>query len=176
VSVFGRKKTAVVEEPLKTVVVRIEPDDGSFNTENDAEIVVRGYRVFTSHGELLKHSDAGEVAEGTFYFRIAGATHHKAADELDGDAFSQVLLRHQPDNPHDPNAIEILNQHGMGIVGFVPAKLAPRMLPALMTITANGETTTGTMGLVAKTFLRGGRVVGGEVLVATKGYKLQVTK
>jgi hypothetical protein len=27
---FGRKKTAVVEEPLKTVVVRVELDDGSF--------------------------------------------------------------------------------------------------------------------------------------------------
>ena len=65
---FGRKKTAVVEEPLKTVVVRIELDDGSFNTNNDDEIVVHGYRVFTPDGQLLEHSDSGEVTEGIFYF------------------------------------------------------------------------------------------------------------
>ena len=68
---------------------------------------------------------------GVFYFRIAGATYHHAADELDGDAFSEVILRHRPDNPHDPNAIEILNEHGMGLVGFVPAKLAPEDAPRL---------------------------------------------
>jgi hypothetical protein len=50
------------------------------------------------------------------------------------------------------------------------------MLPALMTITKDGETITGSMGLVAKTFLRGGRVIGGEVLVIEKGYELQVTE
>jgi hypothetical protein len=50
------------------------------------------------------------------------------------------------------------------------------MLPALITVTSNGETTTGSVGLVAKTFLRGGRVIGGEVLVIGKGYELQVTE
>jgi hypothetical protein len=53
---------------LKTVVVRIELDDGSFNTNNDDEIVVHGYRVFTPDGQLLEHSDSGEVTEGIFYF------------------------------------------------------------------------------------------------------------
>jgi|NGEPerStandDraft_6_1074524.scaffolds.fasta_scaffold113973_2 hypothetical protein len=173
---FGRKKAAAVEEPLKKVVVRIESDDGSFNTSNDDEIVVHGYRVFAPDGQLLEHSDLGEVTEGIFYFRLAGATHHRAADELDGDAFSQVLLRHRPDNPHDPNAIEILNQHGMEVVGFVPAKLAPKMIPGLMTITDHGETTTGTMGIVVKTFQRGGRVIGGEIISGVHGYEIQITK
>ena len=173
---FGRKKAAAVQEPLKALVLRVEPDDGSFSGDNGTEIVVRGHRVFTPDGQMLSHSEDGEVAEGIFYFRIAGATHHRAADKLDGDTFSQVLLRHRPDNAHDPNAIEILNQSGGEVIGFVPAKLAPHMLPALITVTSNGETTTGSVGLVAKTFLRGGRVIGGEVLVIGKGYELQVTE
>ena len=176
VDVSVQQPAISTDQALRTVIVRIEPDDGSFTADTDTEIIVRGFSVFTEHGERVEHSEEGEVGNGIFYFRIAGATYHPAANELDGDAFSEVLLRHRPDNPHDPNAIEILNQHGMGLVGYVPAKLAPKMLPALMTITANGHTTTGTMGLVAKTFIKEGRVVGGEVLVATEGIQLQVTK
>ena len=134
------------------MVVRIEPDSGSFTTSSDTEVIVKGYQVFGSGGDVLGHSDEGEVAEGVFCFRIAGATHHRAADELDGETVVEVLLRHRPDNPKDPNAIEILSMHGMKVIGFVPAKLAPKMIPVLLTITVDGETTVGTMGLVVKTF------------------------
>jgi len=101
---------------------------------------------------------------------------NRAADELDGDAFSQVLLHHRPDNPYDPNAIEILNQHGGEVIGFVPARLAPKMIPALLTITDHGVTTTGTTGVVVKTFQRGGRVIGGEIISGVHGYEIQITK
>jgi hypothetical protein len=126
---FGRKKMAADVEPLKTVLLKVEPDDGSFTIDNDQEIEVRGFRVITTDGLVLEHTESGQIVEGIFYFRLAGATHHRGADKLDGDATSQVLLLHQPDNPHDPNAIEVLDQHGGEPAGFVPAALAPKMLP-----------------------------------------------
>lgn len=60
-----------------------------------------------------------------FIFPVVGVSYRQEAVRRcrPGD---KVLLRAQPDNPHDPNAIAVYNTDGEQL-GFVPAALAARM-------------------------------------------------
>jgi hypothetical protein len=50
--------------------------------------------------------------------------------ELADDA-PPVVLRRDPDNPHDPNAIQVVCVGAGGHIGHVPAAVAARLAPEL---------------------------------------------
>ena len=171
---FGHKKAeAKPAEPVKMIEVKLLDDDGSFNGDNGGEIEVRGFQVSTTDGELLYLSDSGPTIEGLFYFRLAGATHHKDSKSLDGDLGQEILVVHEPTNPHDHNAIQIFFQSQP--VGYVPAQLAPKMLSYLVPVNTKGTHSKISQGMVVKTFHKRGQVVGAELLVVASGYGLTAT-
>lgn len=54
--------------------------------------------------------------------------------EVGDDATIRVNLRRDPNNPHDPNAIEVHYPplgRGKAFFGFIPAELAAKMAPTL---------------------------------------------
>ena len=171
---LGRKKKAAAvssDGPTKFVTLELVADDGSFEGD-EAEIVVRGFDIYNS-GNPLGPVDDGPVLPGLFMFKLAGITHHPDSNLLDGDALSQILVRHRPDNPHDSNAVEVLTQDGGRLAGYVPASLAPKMRPYLSTGIVQGKQVTGSVGIVTKTFHKNGNVCGAQVVVAAEGFQIQ---
>ncbi|MGO8873683.1 MAG: HIRAN domain-containing protein [Acidimicrobiales bacterium] len=165
---FGRGKQAATNTHLKAVEVLLISDEGSFSGDDDTEIKIRGFDLQSGDGAPIRCTDSGPACPGAFHFRLAGATHHPGVKVLDGDKLSPVLVRHQPDNPHDRNALEVVSQKSGQVVGFVSATLAPAMLPYL-TRTTKG---TGSNGVALKTFHKGRAVVGAELLIVANGYQL----
>jgi hypothetical protein len=169
---FNRKKAAPIA-PVKMVTLLLEPDGGSFEGDNGNQIEARGFSVKTSAGQHLEHTEMGQAVEGIYLFRLAGATHHEGANNLKGDAPREVLAIHQPDNAHDKNAIAILV--GGELTGFVPARLAPLMLPYLISAD-DKQHTHGSVGTVVRTFQLDQSVVGGDVIVVANGYGLTLER
>jgi hypothetical protein len=172
---FGRKPKHPDDGPAKEVELVLVANDGSFNGDNDIEVDVHGFNVRRPDGQYLQRSETGPAMAGVFYFRLAGATFNKGSKRLDGSLLAPVLLRHCPDNPHDSNAIEVIDQHGSELAGYVHAELAPKLLPAMPTFEVRGKSTRGSTGLVVKTFHKQGRVVGAEIVMASEGFEIKFT-
>ena len=171
---FGRnQKDSSETEGSAKIELRLLEDAGIFTSSDGTEMLFHGFDVTTIDGHRLLLSDSGPAIEGIFYFEIAGATNCPAASRLESNPPTQVILRHAPTNPHAGKAIEILGDGK--IVGYVPAKLCPRMLLWMDSVEHHGITTKGSIGYVTKTFHKNGRIIGGEVLSIARGYGINMT-
>ncbi len=80
----------------------------------------RGYRVVDPDGRVWRDDDLDEV--GVHVLRVVGASHR--SNELQGDGFAPgepVVLMPEPDNPHDPWALAVLDLALRAQAGYVPA-------------------------------------------------------
>jgi hypothetical protein len=102
------------------------PDDGSI-------LWIAGYQpVDADSGRFLTGDDPSLSDRGLRVASVAGAGAHHA-DVLDDDAFApgrRLVLRREPDNPHDPNAISVRDAAGDRQAGWVPRELAAVLAPA----------------------------------------------
>jgi HIRAN domain-containing protein len=119
-----------VAESTASVEVTFEerywyPDDGGI-------VWLAGYGVVDSgSGRYLARDDPELAARGLRVVGIAGAAGHHA-DALQSEAAapgSQLALRRDPDNPHDPNAIAVYARDEQ--VGWVPREVAAELAPEL---------------------------------------------
>ncbi len=94
------------------------PDDGSV-------VWLAGYTPVDPESGAYLARDAPELAErGIRVVGVAGARFHEEALQSEGAAPGRSLvLRPEPDNPHDPNAIAVDTEDGRHL-GFVPRDLA----------------------------------------------------
>lgn len=82
--------------------------------------VTRGYRVVDGAGSPWSDADLDEA--GIHVLRVAGTSHR--AGELQADGFAPgepVILMPEPDNPHDPFALAVLDLSLEIQAGYVPA-------------------------------------------------------
>jgi hypothetical protein len=95
------------------------PDDGGI-------VWLAGYHVVDPDSGRILGRDALELAErGLRIAGVAGAAAHHA-DLLASDVVAPgrpLVLRRDPDNPHDPNAIAVDAETG-GQAGWVPREVA----------------------------------------------------
>jgi hypothetical protein len=97
------------------------PDDGG-------QVWIAGYTPVEA-GRYLGRDAPELAARGIRIVGVAGAARHHA-DALDAPALGEALiLRRDPANPHDPNAIEVLA--GGQQIGWVPRELAAELAPAI---------------------------------------------
>ena len=101
------------------------PDDGSI-------VWLSGYGLVDVEGAYLAR-DAPLLAErGLLVASVAGAARHHP-DALAGDDAapgSALVLRRDPANEHDPNAIAVYARGGAQL-GWVPREVAPQIAPDL---------------------------------------------
>jgi hypothetical protein len=91
------------------------PDDGG-------EVWVAGYTPVDASGRFM--SREALAAEGLLVANVAGAVHRPAALESDDAAPGRaLLLRAEPANAFDPNAVAVLTSEGQSL-GYVPRDLA----------------------------------------------------
>ena len=101
------------------------PDDGGV-------VWIAGYQVVEAESGSYLARDAPELlARGLRVAGVAGAGAHHA-DALGSDAVAPgrpLELRRDPDNLHDPNAIQVLPSDGGAQLGWVPRELAAELAP-----------------------------------------------
>jgi len=96
------------------------PDDGG-------EVWVAGYHLVDDAGRFLARDAPELAAAGLIVAGVAGASHRpEALASADAAPGRPLVLRPEPDNPHDPDAVAVLLASGDPL-GYVPRELAPRV-------------------------------------------------
>jgi hypothetical protein len=116
------------------VRVDVEYDERYWYPDDGGQVWLAGYQVIDAASKRYLARDAPELRErGLHVASVAGAgTHH--ADALATDSVApgaRLELRRDPNNPHDPNAIQVHPAAGGEQVGWVPRDLAAELAPEL---------------------------------------------
>jgi hypothetical protein len=107
------------------VIVRVEFQERYWYPDDGGQVWVAGYQLVDESGRYLGR-DAPELsAAGLIVAWVAGAVHRPDALASDAAAPGRPLvLRPEPENPHDPHAVAVDLETGEP-VGYVPREYAP---------------------------------------------------
>lgn len=87
-----------------------------------------GYAPIADDGRFLTLADHMTSDPRVLYCAVAGAKHRPAAlQDARFQPRSEVLLRPEPDNPHDQDAVGVWDKSGILQVGYVPADLSGKV-------------------------------------------------
>ena len=112
--------------------VDVEYDEHYWYPDDGGQVWIAGFQVVDrDSGRYLARESPELAALGLRVAGVAGAgAHHAQALATDAVAPGGTLvLRRDPDNPHDPNAIAV--HAGGEQVGWVPRAIAEEIAPAL---------------------------------------------
>jgi hypothetical protein len=116
------------------VKVDVEYDERYWYPDDGGMVWIAGYQIVDPDSGRYLARDAAELhARGLRVAGVAGAGQHHS-DALLSDAVGpggKLELRRDPDNPHDPNAIQVHPSDGGAQVGWVPRELAAELAPEL---------------------------------------------
>jgi hypothetical protein len=116
------------------MVVDVEYEERYWYPDEGGQVWLAGYGVIDPEsGRFLARDSAELAARGLRVASVAGAGQHHA-EALLADTVAPgrpLLLRRDPDNPHDPNAIQVHPAGGGDQVGWVPRELAAELAPQL---------------------------------------------
>ena len=100
--------------------------------EDGGVVWLAGYQVVDEDGRFLARDAPELAARGWWVCAVAGAGRHHAEALASDDAAPgrPVKLDRDPDNPHDPNAIQVQGASG-GQLGWVPREIAAQLAPRL---------------------------------------------
>jgi HIRAN domain len=116
------------------VKVDVEYDERYWYPDEGGQVWLAGYQVVDrDSGRFLARDSPELAARGLRVAAVAGAGPHHA-EALLTDAVapgSPLLLRRDPANEHDPNAIQVHPAAGGEQVGWVPRELAAELAPEL---------------------------------------------
>jgi hypothetical protein len=114
--------------------VDVEYDERYWYPDDGGEVWIAGYQLVDPGSGRYLARDAPELRElGLRVAGVAGAGAHHA-DALLSQAVApggSLQLRRDPDNAHDPNAIQVHPSDGGAQVGWVPRELAAELAPEL---------------------------------------------
>lgn len=99
------------------LIVEVEHQERYWYPDGGGQVWVAGYQLVDADGRFLAR-DA--VPDGLLVMHVAGAVHRPAglASPLAAPG-SPLVLREEPDNPHDPSAIAVDLRDGTPL-GYVP--------------------------------------------------------
>src|SRR5437870_2054982 len=88
-------------------------------------------RLFARAGDYTTEEPLGLEEAGAFHTKVAGVTFEGRQETVQalrpGDA---LMLRREPDNPHDPHAVKVVTASGTQI-GYLSARVASRLAPSI---------------------------------------------
>ena len=93
-----------------------------FTGEDGTRVLGFGLEIWDAEGRDVPWDEYRRIDPSARNFKIAGA--HYREEALQSDAFapgSRLALVPEPDNPHDPQAIKVLDATETEHVGYVPA-------------------------------------------------------
>jgi HIRAN domain len=116
-----------------SVVVDVTFEERYWYPDDGGVVWLSGFSLVDAAGRFLAR-DASELRErGLRVAGVAGAARHhgEALESQELGPGSQLELRRDPENPHDPNAIAVHGPGGGEQVGWVPRELAEEVAPEL---------------------------------------------
>jgi restriction system protein len=152
------------------VTVKVVEDTHAFTAEDGTALWFGGYVPVDEDEDRLSPEDFETSDPRCSYCRVAGTSH--CADALQGGSASvgaQIILRPEPSNEHDRDAVAILGVSSEQQLGYVPTPLNKTLLGAAL---SPGQRIMRMGGLVIGEFRRGsesGVRVGLRVLIAPAG-------
>jgi hypothetical protein len=109
------------------VVVDVELQERYWYPDDGGQVWVAGYQLVDASGRFVGRASPELAALGLIVAWVAGAVHRPdaLASSLAAPG-SSLVLRPEPSNPHDPNAVAVELADGSP-VGYVPREFAPRV-------------------------------------------------
>lgn len=121
------------------ITIRVVEDTHTFEGDDGDVIWCGGYTPIDEDGAYLSASDHRTTDSRAFYCRVAGAKYRpKALADKRFTQGSQIVLRPEPDNEHDENAVGVWDASGTVHVGYVPATLSAEIASVIRSGTALG--------------------------------------
>ena len=112
------------------MTVEVEFEERYWYPEDGGEVWISGYQVIDPESGRYLARDAPQLAgRGLRVAAVAGAARFHA-DALASDAAGPgkpLVLRRDPENPHDPDAIAVHAEGGGEQLGWVPRELAAEL-------------------------------------------------
>jgi HIRAN domain len=115
------------------VVVGVAFEERYWYPDDGGQVWVAGYHVVDpATGRYVGRDDPFLAERGLRVVHVAGAAQHHAEALASGESApgSELRLRRDPDNPHDPHAIAVETRGGLQL-GFVPRAVAEELAPQL---------------------------------------------
>lgn len=122
----------LIKKPV-TIKEFIIPTKSSLSIHGNSAIYRSGNHNQTEEDllfERLFDEHFGRFAQKAFYAKVAG-TSHRNGDRTSRtvaigkcEIFDELALNHEPDNPHDSNAIKIIHKKTGAQLGYVDARHA----------------------------------------------------
>ena len=152
------------------VTIKVVEDTHAFTAEDGTALWFGGYVPVDEDEDRLSPDDFETSDARCSHCRVAGVSHY--ADALQGTHASvgaPIILRPEPSNEHDRDAVAIWAASGTLQLGYVPTPLNKVLLGAAL---SPGQGTLRVGGLVIGEFRRGsesGVRIGLRVLIAPAG-------
>jgi len=149
-----------------TITVKVIEDTHLFDGDDGSTLWCGGYTPVDDDGTFMRISEHRASDPRCIYSNVAGVSHR--AEALQQKCFSpgeEIILRPEPTNVYDANAVAVWDNSGTVQVGYVPASLSAR-------VAQNFRDGNPLGGIVICEFRRGskrGKRVGLHVLLAPLG-------
>lgn len=149
--------------------VRLVENVGSFET-GDGTVWCGGYAPIDSDGQVLATEEHVTTDPRCFWCSVAGVSYRHAALQHEGlGPGAQLVLKAEPHNNHDPNAIGVWDPARNAQLGYLPRDLARAVVAHL----GRGQNAADVLGaVVIAEYRRGSRDgprVGLRILVGPTG-------
>jgi hypothetical protein len=149
-----------------TITVKVVEDTHLFDGENGSTLWCGGYTPVDEDGNFMRISEHEASDPRCIYSNVAGVSHR--AEALQQKCFSpgeEIILRPEPTNAYDPNAVAVWDNSGTVQVGYVPAALSGRVAEDFR----NGNPLGGIVISEFRLGSKRGKRVGLHVLLAPLG-------
>jgi len=160
------KTTPPAHAAPTAITVKVVEDTHLFESEDGTTLWCGGYTPVDEDGSFMSISQHHTSDGRCIYCNVAGVSHRSKA--LQHERFKpseQIILRPEPTNVYDPNAVAVWDASNTVQAGYVPATLSPQVAEQLR----NGKPLGG---IVLSEFRRGsesGPRVGLHILLAPPG-------
>jgi hypothetical protein len=120
-----RRTTPQIPARLSTITVEVVEDTHLFESEDGTMLWCGGYTPVDEDGHFMRISEHHASDPRCIYCNVAGVSYR--ADALQDDRFKpreQIILRPEPANTYDPNAVAIWDNSDTVQAGYVPATIS----------------------------------------------------
>ncbi len=162
----SREVTTPAAARSSTITVKVVEDTHLFDGDDGDTLWCGGYTPIDEDGSFMPISEHEASDPRCIYSNVAGVSHR--AEALQQKCFSpgeQIILRPEPTNAYDPNAVAVLDNSGTFQVGYVPAALSGRVAEDFR----NGSPLSGIVISEFRLGSKRGKRVGLHVLLAPHG-------
>ena len=160
----------MARQETSEVTVKVVEDTHAFTADDGTALWYGGYVPVDEDGEFLSPDDFETSDPRCSYCRVSGSSFYADALQSSTAAVgSQIILRPEPSNEHDQDAVAIWDPRGQRQLGYVPTPLNKSLLAAA---SSQERLVMAMGGLIIGEFRRGsesGVRVGLRVLIGPAG-------